>query len=158
MAAPTVSPKRGSAAAKRREPRPQFPPRKLAYDRDPLDGMPLLSPAEVAEALNVPARTLSEWRYRGKHLRYYSVGNSVRYDPNDVADFLTRAMTDADTSMTTRERAGVRRWLADAIAEIRARGITDVDAIVAFIMAGGLGGIERDADEAERAAEDRLDS
>jgi hypothetical protein len=158
MAAPQVRPKRGTPAAGSRTPRPQLPRRSLAYGSDPLDGTLLLTSREVATFLNVPLRTLSDWRYKGLHLRYYTVGNSVRYDAAEVTALLYRNLHDAvDATLTERERAALDRRLAEVLAEIRAQGITDMDGIAAFLQRGGMGGLDADADAAEQAQESRLD-
>jgi excisionase family DNA binding protein len=46
----------------------------------------LLTPAQVAEILNVKPRTLEDWRMRGTgpHLPFVRLGRTVRYRADDV--------------------------------------------------------------------------
>lgn len=44
----------------------------------------LLLPDEVAERLNLNARTLANWRSRGEGPPYLKLGGCVRYDPLDL--------------------------------------------------------------------------
>lgn len=50
----------------------------------------MLSPAELAELLNVPVQTIYHWRYRGYGPRAYRIGRHVRYQPEDVQAWLDR--------------------------------------------------------------------
>jgi excisionase family DNA binding protein len=45
---------------------------------------PLMSTAELAHYLSVPRESLYAWRARGEGPRWYRVGRSVRYRPEDV--------------------------------------------------------------------------
>lgn len=47
-----------------------------------------LSTAEVSEQTGIPAATLRYWRHCGTGPRSYTLGSSVRYDPQDVQDWL----------------------------------------------------------------------
>ena len=44
----------------------------------------LLTPEQLAELLNIPVRTLGQWRYVGRGPRYIPVGRHIRYDPAEV--------------------------------------------------------------------------
>jgi excisionase family DNA binding protein len=48
------------------------------------------SPAQVAERLQIPERTLNDWRYKGVGPRYLRIGKHVRYRRADVEDWLRR--------------------------------------------------------------------
>jgi excisionase family DNA binding protein len=48
----------------------------------------LARPAEVAEYLQKPDRTLEQWRYRGVGPRFIKVGRDVRYRWADVEAWL----------------------------------------------------------------------
>jgi len=48
----------------------------------------LLTPPELAERLQIPLRTLGQWRYSGHGPRYVTVGRHVRYSPEDVEAWL----------------------------------------------------------------------
>ena len=105
---------------------------------------------EVARSLNIPLRTLSDWRYLGKHLRYYTLGNNVRYHANEVAEFLQRHLHDeVDATITARERVAVRRHLEEVLAEIRGQVLEGSGAIAMFLVGGGLGEVGDAADWAE---------
>jgi excisionase family DNA binding protein len=60
------------------------------------DRQPLAGQDEVAEYLQVPARTLEQWRRDGKGPRWASVGRHVRY-----------AWPDVDAWLAERARGGV---------------------------------------------------
>jgi hypothetical protein len=110
---------------------------------------------EVARSLNIPLRTLTDWRYLGKHLRYYTLGNTVRYDANEVAEFLQRHLHDeVDATITARERVAVRRHLEGVLGEIRGQVLEGSGAIAAFLVGGGLGAYNDAADWAEERNED----
>lgn len=47
-----------------------------------------LSTEELAERLNVPARTVQGWRLRKKGPAYVKVGRHIRYSESAVAEFL----------------------------------------------------------------------
>ena len=44
---------------------------------------PLLTPAEAAEVLGVPPRTLADWRHRGTGPPWLRVGRHARYPADD---------------------------------------------------------------------------
>jgi excisionase family DNA binding protein len=44
----------------------------------------LLSVEEVADLLQVPARTLYQWRFRGEGPVSMRIGRYVRFDPRDI--------------------------------------------------------------------------
>lgn len=48
----------------------------------------LLSVEEVAEYLGVPVNTLYQWRHKGTGPTAFRVGRFLRYDPNDVRQWL----------------------------------------------------------------------
>lgn len=52
---------------------------------------PLLTPARVAQILDVPEATLAAWRSTGRvKLPFITVGGAVRYRSLDIADFIDR--------------------------------------------------------------------
>ena len=49
----------------------------------------LLTPEEAAEMLGLPsAKTLHEWRWRGKGPTSVKAGKYVRYHPEDIRDYV----------------------------------------------------------------------
>jgi excisionase family DNA binding protein len=48
----------------------------------------LLTPEQLAELLNIPVRTLGQWRYVGRGPRYIRAGRHVRYDPAEIDEWL----------------------------------------------------------------------
>lgn len=48
----------------------------------------LLSVQEVAELLQVPVKTIYEWRHRGEGPRPMRLGKYLRFDPADVASWI----------------------------------------------------------------------
>ena len=48
----------------------------------------LITPATLAERLEVAVRTLSEWRINGSGPQYIRLGKSVRYSPEAVDNWL----------------------------------------------------------------------
>ena len=48
----------------------------------------MATPAEVADYLQVPVKTLYQWRYRGVGPRAYRVGRHLRYRWEDVDAWL----------------------------------------------------------------------
>jgi excisionase family DNA binding protein len=48
----------------------------------------LLTLEQVAEYLQVPIRTVKEWRYQGKGPRFIRVGRHLRCDPDDLAQWI----------------------------------------------------------------------
>ncbi len=51
---------------------------------------PLLREGEVAEILNVQVATLRRWRWSGDGPRFIKLGAAVRYDPQELKDYLTK--------------------------------------------------------------------
>lgn len=153
-----MKPKRGSAPKSDKTPTVVIPPRSIRIDGDPVNDEGLLTSRQVADALGVDIRVLADWRYLGKHLPYYAVGGSVRYRLSDVAAFLdrNRVEVDPDGVLTPREREALARHLRRVIDVMGERGLAGVDDLSAFILDGGVVSADP-ADEAERAAEDRLD-
>lgn len=49
----------------------------------------LATPADLSEYLGIPQRTLDQWRWLGKGPRWSKVGRHVRYQWEDVEDWLT---------------------------------------------------------------------
>jgi excisionase family DNA binding protein len=48
----------------------------------------LMSPDDLAQLLNVPVRTLGQWRYLRQGPPYLKVGRHVRYHPDEVEGWL----------------------------------------------------------------------
>jgi hypothetical protein len=48
----------------------------------------LLAPERAAELLSVSQQTLANWRVRGCGPRFFKVGRAVRYDRQDLAEWL----------------------------------------------------------------------
>ena len=48
----------------------------------------MATPADVADYLQVPVKTLYQWRYQGKGPRAYRVGRHLRYRWEDVEAWL----------------------------------------------------------------------
>lgn len=48
----------------------------------------LLHEAEVAKILSVKVSTLRRWRWSGRGPRFIKVGSAVRYDPQDLKNYL----------------------------------------------------------------------
>jgi hypothetical protein len=55
----------------------------------------LLTPAELAERLQVPEATLAQWRYLGRGPTYRKVGRFVRYAESDCTAWLETQRVDA---------------------------------------------------------------
>lgn len=49
---------------------------------------PLLSVEELSAVLQVPVKTLYQWRFRGEGPKPIRVGRYLRYDPTDVATWV----------------------------------------------------------------------
>jgi excisionase family DNA binding protein len=49
----------------------------------------MATPAEVADFLQVPVKSLYQWRYQGSGPRAHRVGRHLRYRWEDVEDWLT---------------------------------------------------------------------
>lgn len=54
-----------------------------------VDRQPLGTPPEVAAYLQIPEKTLAQWRYLGAGPKYRSVGRHVRYVWSEVDAWLT---------------------------------------------------------------------
>jgi len=54
-------------------------------------GTRLLNEHEAAYALGLKVATLRRWRWAGKPPRYLKIGSAVRYDPEELADFMDAA-------------------------------------------------------------------
>jgi hypothetical protein len=52
------------------------------------------SPAQVAEYLSVPRRTLDDWRTRGIGPKGARVGRHIRYRPTDVVAWFDAQLAD----------------------------------------------------------------
>ena len=51
----------------------------------------LMSVEEVADFLGVPVNTLYQWRHKGTGPEAYRVGRFLRYDPDDVREWLSES-------------------------------------------------------------------
>ncbi len=60
-------------------------------EQQQVKGRRLATPAEVADYLQVPLKTLYQWRYHQKGPRAYRVGRHLRYRWEDVETWLTSA-------------------------------------------------------------------
>jgi excisionase family DNA binding protein len=54
----------------------------------------LLSVKELAEMLQVPVRTIYDWRYRGLGPTSIRLGRHVRYEPNEIERWLNTQRRD----------------------------------------------------------------
>ena len=50
----------------------------------------LLHEAEAAKILSVKVSTLRRWRWSGDGPRFLKIGAAVRYDPQELKDYLAR--------------------------------------------------------------------
>lgn len=50
----------------------------------------LLTPEQVSELTGLSIETLAQWRFRKRHLAYLKIGRRIRYDPNDIDQYLAR--------------------------------------------------------------------
>jgi excisionase family DNA binding protein len=48
----------------------------------------LLTPEKVAEITGLSVDTLAQWRSQRRGLPYLKIGRAVRYDPEDVQEYL----------------------------------------------------------------------
>ena len=48
----------------------------------------MLKSEDVADILDIPAKTMEIWRYRGTGLRFYKLGKLVRYAEADLIAYL----------------------------------------------------------------------
>jgi excisionase family DNA binding protein len=70
----------------------------------------MATPAEVAEYLQVPVKTLYRWRYAGEGPPAYRVGRHLRFHWSDVEGWLASRGTDHGTPRADRpERVITRR-------------------------------------------------
>ena len=51
---------------------------------------PLLTPAQLAELLQVPLQTLYHWRTQGQGPRGFKVGRGIRYSRSEVERWIER--------------------------------------------------------------------
>ncbi len=51
----------------------------------------LLNEHETADALGLKVATLRRWRWAGKPPRFLKIGSAVRYDPDELANFIEAA-------------------------------------------------------------------
>lgn len=51
----------------------------------------LLTEKEAAERLTFHVQTLRNWRFQGRGLPYIKLGSAVRYDEEDIQDFIEAA-------------------------------------------------------------------
>lgn len=54
----------------------------------------LATPAELADFLQVPVKSLYQWRYQGHGPRAHRVGRHLRYRWEDIEDWLTTTAGD----------------------------------------------------------------
>ena len=59
---------------------------------------PLLKEKATAECLGIEEATLRRWRWEGKGPRFAKIGAAVRYDPDDIDDFITASKRESTTS------------------------------------------------------------
>ena len=59
---------------------------------------PLYSPPQLAERLQIPEKTLNEWRYKRIGPRYLKIGKHVRYRLADVDEWLRRQLVASRTA------------------------------------------------------------
>lgn len=137
MAAPRARPKGGARQAKRVK--QSISPRRLQYANEPDSKLELLTSRQVADILGISVKLLADWRYRGKHLPFYSAGNLVRYDWADVEAFLVkhRREIDPDHELTPSEAKALARNLKAAREVLAASPKLSV---AAFMRRGGVGG------------------
>jgi hypothetical protein len=59
----------------------------------------LINEQEAARRLGLRIATLQRWRWAGKGPRFLKIEGAVRYDPNDLADFVaaSRRTSTSDT-------------------------------------------------------------
>ena len=50
----------------------------------------LLTETQVAERLNLRVATLRRWRWLGQGPRFIKIGAAVRYDPQELRDYLAK--------------------------------------------------------------------
>ncbi|PKQ35395.1 MAG: hypothetical protein CVT61_06225 [Actinobacteria bacterium HGW-Actinobacteria-11] len=58
-------------------------------------GSQLLTTEQLAEQLQIPKRTLEDWRYRGVGPKSVRLGKRARYRSNDIEDWLERLASSA---------------------------------------------------------------
>lgn len=54
----------------------------------------LLNTKEVAKVLNISQRTLYQWAWKKRGLRFVKVGRCLRVDEEDLRDFIEKAKTE----------------------------------------------------------------
>jgi predicted site-specific integrase-resolvase len=67
---------------------------------------PLLTETEAAHQLALNVKTLRRWRWAGKGPRFLKIGGAVRYDPNDLDEYVaaSRRSSTSDAVVSTLER------------------------------------------------------
>ena len=70
-----------------------------------MSGKQLLTTPEAAAELRLSARTLSQWRWLGQGPRFRKLGFTVRYHPDDIAEFVRQGAR-SSTSDTGPSRSG----------------------------------------------------
>ena len=103
--------------------------------RKPPTGVTLLTPRQVAAALKIDEKTLSEWRYRNLHLRYYKIGNNVRYRVDDIVALLEESMQVTGRYYSDRTQQALHKRLAAVLDELEAEGLREAKQLTAFIVA-----------------------
>lgn len=68
----------------------------------PAESRRMATPAEVADYLQVPVKTLYRWRYAGEGPPAYRVGRHLRFRWSDVEGWLAGRGTDHDTPRENR--------------------------------------------------------
>lgn len=56
----------------------------------------LMSPEQVADALNMPVESLRSWRRRGLGPRWARIGKHIRYRAGDVEDWINETFDKAE--------------------------------------------------------------
>lgn len=54
----------------------------------------LLNTKEVAKVLNISRRTLYQWAWQKRGLRFVKVGRSLKVDQQDLKDFIEKGKTE----------------------------------------------------------------
>ena len=103
--------------------------------RKPPTGVTLLTPRQVAAALKIDEKTLSEWRYRNLHLRYCKIGNNVRYRVDDIVALLEESMQATGRYYSDRTQQALHKRLAAVLDELEAEGLREAKQLTAFIVA-----------------------
>lgn len=70
----------------------------------------LLKEHDAAERLSVEVATLRRWRWAGKGPRFLKICGAVRYDPDDLAEFMTSSRRCSTSDSGHSECAELVRW------------------------------------------------